>query len=483
MPNATLRMLQRLIDDTHDNLDAVRHLHGDERDQVVADFEEELAKLRALQISMSPIPNVTDPSVIDDLRAVVAEVRLQASWSNGNVVVWAAGPGMPPENNAELADRLETIGGPALGWNVHPSVVLPSGAKADALSIPVREALGWLVDVAAEADDTDRDEDCDDCGIGASVIWLGRVALEGVRHVAQGRIVPTLHVDKRSTGRQVDAEVRWLPAMVDEATIKRFASMMPGPVAALSTADARATTFAVLGAVVHAIVTEAAARMDLPAPPPTANNAAQVSEAFITRLAGTTFQASPAPLGDVARRIEYWTRSVTRSSRPKLVVQLSPPDSGNAWLLSILAPDASGKLLPIDVTKADTANRQLLDEVMRLERTLSALRSGELRRGQSGAQSIRSLGADDSHGRDPARGWLRRSGPGALATQANPGAAPLHRDCRRDSRRRPPAQRRAVVGVVRRCRIDRGRDRSPGERGPTTRPVPRPVGRTRSRPT
>jgi len=39
------RALEHLLDDTEDSLDEVRSLNGPERAQVVADFEEELARL------------------------------------------------------------------------------------------------------------------------------------------------------------------------------------------------------------------------------------------------------------------------------------------------------------------------------------------------------------------------------------------------------------------------------------------------------
>ena len=69
--------------------------------------------------------------------------------------------------------------GPSLGWAVHADVVLPNGLKAAALSIPVEEALGWLV-VAVGGGQGDED------GVGASVRWLGRVAVAAVRLVAHG---------------------------------------------------------------------------------------------------------------------------------------------------------------------------------------------------------------------------------------------------------------------------------------------------------
>src|SRR4051812_37930474 len=102
------------------------------------------------------------------------EVRLQASWSGGLVVVWAAGPNAEPANIDGLADRLEAIGGPALGWSQHRDLALPGGAKAAALSIPVEEALGWLVAVGGGLGGG---------GVGSSVVWLGRAAVMAVRLV------------------------------------------------------------------------------------------------------------------------------------------------------------------------------------------------------------------------------------------------------------------------------------------------------------
>src|SRR5947209_5008629 len=153
------RTLERLIDDTEDALDAVIDRGGPERDQAVADFEGELARLEAAWrlLTRSDDPKVAVVTVDPD-----SEVRLQASWSNGSVVVWAAAPAAPPATADELSDRLEAIGGPAVGWTQHPPVPLPSGARAAALSIPVEEALGWLTAIGAGLG---RD------GVGQSVLW------------------------------------------------------------------------------------------------------------------------------------------------------------------------------------------------------------------------------------------------------------------------------------------------------------------------
>ncbi len=303
-PDAWQRMLDRLVDQTEEHLDAVRALRTDEREQVIDDFTDDLARLRAIGGTSLRVVAVLEPldGVDGDLVAEVpAEVRLQASWSAEQVVVWAGGPGMTPASNDELADRLEAIGGPALGWSLHTAVPLPSGAQAEALAIPVKESLGWLVSVGGGlgAD-----------GVGASVVWFGRVALLGARLVARGSVVPTLHAD-RSDGKAATMTVRWAPALLDDAEIALLAASMPGPVVAIATTDARETTLAVLGAVVHAIVSEAARMLELPAPPPVTNTTAAVAEAFITRLDGSPF-ASPGGRrqSECRERLERWARPV-----------------------------------------------------------------------------------------------------------------------------------------------------------------------------
>ncbi|CAN5758134.1 DEAD/DEAH box helicase [soil metagenome] len=363
--------LERLLDDADDRLESVRRLTGPERDQVVADVQEELDLLEAAYNLMTRSPGAAPVVVADP----AGEVRLQASWSGGQVIVWAAGPTTAPANNDELADRLEAIGGPALGWSVHPAVQLPTGARDAALSIPVAEALGWLVAVGGGLG---RD------GVGSSVTWLGRVAVAAVRLVTRGSVVPTLRSAKRSTGKTLDLAVQWAPALVGEAELDELASAMPGPVIALAPTDARTATFDVLGAVVDAIVREAAGRLELPAPPPTVRNTAGVAEAFITRLDGSSFEAPVAAGAEVSTRLDRWAKPVTGVARTRLVLQLDPPDRGDAWFLSVLGPGAEGGLLPIEVALADSkGTKAMADELARLERILPALlRAGGMRRGQ-----------------------------------------------------------------------------------------------------
>ncbi len=376
-PTAWRWALEDLLEDTEDNLDSVRHLDGPERHQVVADFEAELGRLQAAYDLLTKVGDSSSAVAAIANADPVGEVRLQASWHGGNVVVWAGGPSAEPASSDALSDRLEAIGGPSLGWTQHQAVQLPSGGRAAALAIPVQESLGWLVAVGAGLG---RE------GIGASVAWIGRVAVEAVRLVARGAVVPTMHGNKAPDGRTLDLSVRWVPALVDEKMLDTFTKAMPGPVTVLapSKADSRAVTLDLLGAVVDAVVREAAARLELPAPPPNVTNTSTVSEAVVTRVDGSHFSAPVAPGAEVSKRLDRWSRPVTVPMRSRLVVTLEPPDKGNAWFLSVLGPGVEGDLMPIEAAIADgKTTKSLVDELVRLERVYPVLlRPGGQRRGQ-----------------------------------------------------------------------------------------------------
>ncbi|MCB0972250.1 MAG: hypothetical protein KDA97_12150, partial [Acidimicrobiales bacterium] len=326
-------LVEDLLEDLEDRLDAVRQLGGSERTQVVADFEAELAQLEA---AYDLLTKTDDPVAAIAAADPAGEVRLQASWAAGQIVVWAAGPEAAPATADELSDRLEAIGGPAVGWSPHPDVALPAGQRAAALSIPVGEALGWLVAVGGGLG---RE------GVGSSVAWLGRVAVAAVRLVAQGAVVPTLPGTKRQEGKVMDLHVRWVPALVDDDHIAEMAAAMPPPVTVLARSDPRNVVQAVLGAVVDTIVRQAAGMLEFAAPPPQVRSTATVAEAFVNLLDGTPFDAPLAPGAEVSKRIDRWAKPLTGTSRVRLVVQLDPPDSGDAWFLSVLGPGAEGTLL------------------------------------------------------------------------------------------------------------------------------------------
>ncbi|NLD76607.1 MAG: DEAD/DEAH box helicase [Acidimicrobiales bacterium] len=369
--------LEDLLEDTEDRLEAVRKLTGPERQQVVADFEAEMARLEAAYDLLTKVGDSSSAVAAIAAADPAGEVRLQASWGGGNVVVWAAGPGTQPATAEDLSDRLEAIGGPAVGWTPHQAVPLPGGSRAAALAIPVQEALGWLVAVGGGLG---RE------GVGASVAWLGRAAIVGVRLVAKGAVVPTLPAHKRSDGRTMDLSVKWVPALLDETVLEKLTNAMPGPVTALPNTkqDPRVVTLDVIGTVVDAVVSEAAARLELPAPPPHVQSTSQVAEAVVTRVDGSSFVAPVAAGAEVSKRLDRWVRPVVGPFTSRLVLQLDPPDSGNAWFLSVLGPGAEGDLLPIEAAIADgKATKALVDELVRAERVVPALlRPGALRRGQ-----------------------------------------------------------------------------------------------------
>jgi hypothetical protein len=374
----TLAVLDRLIGDAEEDLASVRGIKGEERDQVVADFTETLKSLHRTAARLRPLA----PSPIlmedDDLAWEYLEpgpVELQASWSEDLVVVWAAGRGTEGETNDQLATRLEAVGGPPNGWQLHPGVPLPDGSKAEAVAIPMRGALGWLVSVGGGTAPE---------GVGPSLLWLGRAAVEGVRLVARGAVVPSLKVTPRRDGHGTDAAVRWVPAFVSRTVVEELAAVMPGTVTVVGNAAAHATTAAVLGAVVEAVMAEAAERVELKAQPPSAKTITDLGDSMLARLDGVPFPADVTLSRDMARRFEQWARPVTDAAHPRLVVQLDPPSSGGVWLMSVHLKQAKGKLVPIDeALRAQEGSRTAMAEWTRLGRIFPALgRAGVRARGQ-----------------------------------------------------------------------------------------------------
>jgi superfamily II DNA or RNA helicase len=389
--------------DADEHLASARSLRGDERAQVIADLENEQYRLTAAwaRHNNQPIPprggtrestrdsggrddraprGRADREEREDRSTAPATVQLQASWVPGRVVAWAAGGGERNIDGERLAAMLTASSAPGSGWTRHESVSVPGGAKADALSIPVGEVLGWLV--AAGADQVGDD-------IGPSVRWLGRVAIWAVELTAHGSMVPLLRQRKRSSGSARDTNgsysVRWTPALMDATRLTRLAESMPGVVCAFDPSiDARALIRSALTGMVDAICRDSARRLELPAPPPRVRTVADVSEAVISRLDGSAFDAPVRIAGEIATRVEQWARSVT-GERERLVVRLDSPDAGDAWHLAVFASGPKGELTPIEhaIVNAGSARARLEDETARLERMLPALaRPGSIRRGQ-----------------------------------------------------------------------------------------------------
>ena len=243
---------------------------------------------------------------------------------------------------------------------MHGGVLLPSGARADALHISMRDALGWLVAVGGGQV---RE------GVGASVVWLGRVALEAVRLVVRGSVVPTIKVPNRGEGRTTEAHVKWVPALIDSPALDALGGAMPATVTALGGPDGRAVSHAVVAAVVEAIVGESIERMELPAQPPSANSPVDLNDTVISRMDGASFTANANLVGDLARRMEQWSRSVVSQQRRRLVVQLDAPDSGGVWMVTVRAQLGKGRLVPVDgALRGDGANQSVIAEWARLGR-------------------------------------------------------------------------------------------------------------------
>jgi len=376
----SLAVLDRLIGDAEDDLASVRGIKGDERDQVVADFADTLKSLHRTAARLRPLapsPILAELDGDDEIAweyVEPGEVQLQASWVDGQVVVWAAGRGTDPEPNDALADRLEAVDGPPNGWQVHAGVPLPNGTKAEALAISMRDALGWLVAVGGgEAPE----------GVAPSLLWMGRAAVEGVRIVARGSVVPNLRVLPRRDGHGTDAAVRWTPAFLSRTIIEDLGAVMPGTVVPIGHTAGNVTAAAVLGAVVEAILTEAAERVELKAQPPSAKTITDLGDSMLARLDGMPFPADATLSRDMSRRFEQWARPVTDSAHPRLVVQLDPPGTGGVWLMSVHLKLAKGKLVPIDeALRAQEGSRSAMAEWTRLGRVFAAVgRAGVRARG------------------------------------------------------------------------------------------------------
>jgi superfamily II DNA or RNA helicase len=175
-----------------------------------------------------------------------------------------------------------------------------------------------------------------------------------------------------------------LPALAQGTVFESLAASMPGTVVALGGGDGRATTTAVITAVVEAVVTESVERMELPAAPPTANTATDFADTVIARMDGSPFRAHAGLAHDLSRRFDQWSRTVTSVVRPKLIVSLEAPDSGGVWLISVFAPAGKGRTVAVDeAIRNERGGRPITAEWARLCRLMPALdRAGLRHRGQ-----------------------------------------------------------------------------------------------------
>ncbi len=359
-------VLVELLEETEEALASLQHLSGGERAQVVADFEAERTRLVAALERFG--------SADGEATLLVTEPLLQTTWSAGRIVAWGGGPGVLPVDTDDLPGLIAATGAPTEGWVAHRSVLLPSGAEAPAMSLPVADALGWLLDLGAGHRSGP---------IGASAVWLGLVAVEALRLVADGKVAPSIQAHGRRDQGRTSYSVRWLPALVDREVVNTLARQLPGSVAALTPrAEPRDTTQDALAAMVHAFTAQPASTLTgATAEPPTIRTASDLVEALHAHLDGERFDAPTRVGSELMRKLTRWTAPIAGLSGARLVVDLQSPDDSGGWHLSVLGPDPDGNLVPVEVAIVD--HPKLVDQLERVERLLPALkRPGAARRGQ-----------------------------------------------------------------------------------------------------
>jgi hypothetical protein len=429
-PVAWRTVLARLVRNADDAVRQARSLGGPEREQVLNDVLADQQVLAAAWADLTGEQEPVDPRAAARQPKAPEEpgiIQLQLSWEPGRVVAWAAGPRTPTADTELVEAMLAAAGAPTSGWIKHPAIRLPSGASADAIGIPIGDILGWLVAsganlitqpssafdrsaAAAEDHDDEHDDgtedhdDGDDSGaleeldaaaeaalsgaLGPSVRWLGRIALWAVEQVARGSMVPLLRQKKHSRGAGENRSmysVRWMPANVDAQLLNRFAEEAPGASLVLDTAgDPKALVRNALTGMIDAICRDAARRIELPARPPEVRAAADAADAYMACLDGTPFDAPTRVGSDTVSRIDRWARAVTNPS-VRLIVQLDPPDTSEAWHLRVLAPGPGGAPISVEEAMAQPGAKpkDIEDQIVRAERIVPALlRPGGMRRGQ-----------------------------------------------------------------------------------------------------
>ncbi|HEY8544980.1 MAG TPA: SNF2-related protein [Acidimicrobiales bacterium] len=388
-------MVHQLLVETEEALERVSQSDREERDQAVADLSEERDRLVRAWRRAHGLPeideddlDVEDEEELDE-RATVPE--LQASWTQGTVVLWAGNRAAPPADADQLGSLLADTGAAAIDWAPRRrEVKLPTGETAAAVEAPVGAALGWLVGLA-----TGQIEG----PIGPSARWLGDIAVWATETVAQGRMVPTLAPAANGNGNgngrkqpapgrndrsSADHVVTWAAAAVDARRIRTLASRMPGAVAAVdASVPAERVCRAVLDAAVDAICRAGAARLVSPAVAPVARSYRDVAEAVMARLDGTPFRAAKQPAAQLAHELGLWAAEVRGRRRIGLVVELHPPHADGGWLVTVSATGVEAQPVPVHQALATASGKKVKSleaELRRLERLLPALRrSGENR--------------------------------------------------------------------------------------------------------
>lgn len=365
------RVLVERLNDTDDALDRLRARRQADDQQVIADLEGEQRKLElALDRLLGIEPEVGE--------LAVGVSVLQLSWVTGRLVAWLGGPEAPPTTVDDLRAVLAATDAPEL-WGGRSPVTLPNGEKTVALEANTSDVLGWLLALSADPPEEE---------IGPSARWMSIVAAWAVSLAARGAMTPTLR--RSRTGRRNQNRsmfgVTWQPALIDSDRLRIIGDAMPGAVAALSpSVDGITMTRSFLGEVVDVVCHDAARRVEVAAAPDDPKTIGAAAETFLSRLDGTPFEIPAGIAGELTNSLERWAAPVASRTYRPLIVQLDPPDSGDAWHLAVFAPGKGEQLVPIEVALVNAGNqrRELEGNLVRLERLYPPLlRPGSLRRGE-----------------------------------------------------------------------------------------------------
>ena len=305
--------------------------------------------------------------------------QLQLSWNDGQLVAWVAGHDARYGQEDEIKQYLESTDGHTIDWESRAPLRIPTGQRVPALTTPITNALGWLV---AQARETHNPK------VGPSVRWMGMTAATAVSAVAQGRMAPQLRQARRNKkGTESNFSVRWLPGLIEADHLAQLVKSVPGAaMVGQQRQEGLAFTTAVMGDVTNQVVRMAASQVEVPAAPPEIKDRNDISETFLAKLDGSAFTAPDTAGAEIARRLDRWSAPVVGTKNPQLTVQLSPPDSSDAWLAQVLGTSSAGSLEPFEVVLAEASkdrSRLFEHQASRLERLFPALlRPGGRRRGE-----------------------------------------------------------------------------------------------------
>ncbi|MEE8602759.1 DEAD/DEAH box helicase [Euzebya tangerina] len=380
--------LRHLISETETVLERIRSdVHGPERGLALHDFESHLQDLQSALAELIGQPEEPAPEQDDeedeedeDESEPSGVTGLQLTWEQGDVVVWAGGNDADTADEDELRSRLDDIGAGTVPWSAHPGMPLPDGTHAAAFVATMKDCLGWLVSMRSTHDDE---------RVGASLTWMALAAGLAVRLCAQGRMVPQLRKDSSSNGGRggggrSDYQVHWVPALINSEEFQTLSKSMPGAVMGLSKSnDRRQFTEDVLGGVVDAICTDAAERVEVPAPPPKPRSATEVAETILALMNGRIFDAPTQRGNELSKGMATWARGVTGTSKATLIIELDEPDDSDAWYVRTVISSSGGKLEPVDAAMSNASqNRreQIKAELDRLEGIYEPLLRGKAER-------------------------------------------------------------------------------------------------------